>query len=120
MTDQTIQHPTKSTAGTAKIVYILNFVGLVFPLISIISVIVAYMADKNDPVSASHLKFQIRTFWWSFLMGLVGLMTIFFVVGGFILLWVMIYIAVRNITGFMLLKENLPVTGTKTVALVAV
>lgn len=119
MTEQTV-HPTSSTTSTAQIVYLLYFVGIFVPLLSIIGVIVAYMADKNNPVAISHLKFQIRTFWWSILLGLVGFLTLFFVVGGFVLLWALIFVILRNVTGYMLLKENRAVVGVKTVGLVAI
>lgn len=106
--------------STAKIIYILNFVGIIIPIISIISVIIAYLADKNDSSAASHLKFQIRTFWWTLLMGVIGAVTAFFVVGIFILIFSLIYVVTRNVTGFMLLNEGKPISGTKMINIVAI
>ncbi|WP_417260672.1 hypothetical protein [Celeribacter sp.] len=105
--------------GNAKLVYIMNFVGFVFPLSALAALAVAYLSDKSDKVVKSHLQFQIRTFWWTFLMFFLGIIGAFFVVGYFILLFAFIYALVRYISGFMLLSNGVEVTGSKSLNLVA-
>lgn len=119
MSDQSISVDTRDL-GTAKLVYIMNFVGFILPISTIVALIVAYLSDKSDDLVRTHLKFQIRTFWWTFLMGILGIVGTFFIVGYFILLFAFIYALTRYISGFMLLNKGIPVTGAKNLNIVAI
>lgn len=119
MSNQSI-HVGGRDLGTAKLVYIMNFVGFILPIFTIVALIVAYLSDKSDELVKTHLKFQIRTFWWTFLMVILGIVGAFFIVGYLILLFAFIYALTRYISGFMLLNKGVPVTGAKTLNIVAI
>lgn len=58
------QEPKPTTEGTAKTVYILYLVGIVFAITGIIGVIMAYVNKDDAPEwLKTHYEFQIRTFW---------------------------------------------------------
>jgi uncharacterized membrane protein len=94
----------------ALAVYILYLVALVVGITSIAGVIVAYVKiDTANPVTATHYRFQIRTFWISVLYWVVGCLLALVVVGFAVLAWWFIWYLIRNIKGILLLNENRPV-----------
>jgi len=96
----------------ALAVYILYLAALVFGLTSIAGVIVAYVKiDTADPVTASHYRFQIRTFWISVLYWVVGGVLALVLVGFAILAWWFIWYLIRNIKGILALNENRPIAN---------
>ncbi len=95
-----------------------------FPLMTIlgiIGVIVCYVKrdEARNTWVASHLTWLIRTFWWSFLWDMVGLLIL--IVFGLILIgipiafgiWfcVAIWVIYRVIRGYMLFKDSKPIPG---------
>ena len=98
-------------------------------LLGIIGVIVCYV--KRDEASntwvASHLTWLIRTFWWSFLWDLIGLVIL--IVLGLILIgipiafgiWFVtaIWVIYRVVRGYLLFKDSKPIPGISAVRPVA-
>jgi uncharacterized membrane protein len=95
-----------------------------FPLMTvlgIIGVIVCYVKrdEARNTWVASHLTWLIRTFWWSFLWDMVGLLML--IVFGLILIgipiafgiWfcVPIWVIYRVIRGYLLFKDSKPIPG---------
>ncbi|MEO5700120.1 MAG: hypothetical protein ABIS17_15960 [Casimicrobiaceae bacterium] len=92
-----------------------------FGLLGIIGVIIAYVKrdDAQGTWVASHLRWLIRTFWYSMLWGFVGVL--FLLVLGIILIgipiafliWALasIWVIYRVIRGFLLFNGNRPVPG---------
>lgn len=91
-------------------------------LLGIVGVIVAYV--KSDEARgtwvASHLRWLIRTFWYSTLWGVVGaiiyvLLFVVFLLGVLLahLIWgaASIWVIYRVIRGYLLFKDNRPVPG---------
>lgn len=91
-------------------------------LLGIVGVIVAYV--KSDEAQgtwvASHLRWLIRTFWYSTLWGVVGaiiyvLLFVVFLLGVLLahLIWgaASIWVIYRVIRGYLLFKDNRPVPG---------
>ncbi len=90
-------------------------------LLGIAGVIIAYV--KRDEAEgtwvASHLRWLIRTFWYSLLWGVVG--ALFLLVLGLILIgipialliWAVasIWVIYRVIKGYLLFKDNRPIPG---------
>jgi len=92
-----------------------------FGLLGIISVIIAYVKrdDARGTWVASHLRWLIRTFWFSMLWGCVCglvLVTLGIILIGIpiaLLIWALasIWVIYRVIKGYLLFKDNRPVPG---------
>lgn len=92
-----------------------------FGLLGVLGVIIAYVkkGDARGTWVESHLRWLIRTFWYSMLWGAVG--ALFLVVLGIILIgipialliWALasIWVIYRVIRGYLLFKDNRPVPG---------
>ena len=88
-------------------------------LAGIAAIIVAYVKrdDATGTWLASHYRWLIRTFWFSLLWGLIGLLlflALALVVIGFIIgpaVWIAtsIWVLYRLIRGYLLFKDNKPV-----------
>ena len=92
-----------------------------FGLLGIVGVIIAYVKrdDAQGTWVASHLKWLIRTFWYSLLWGFVGglvLVTLGLILIGIpiaIFIWAVasIWVIYRVIKGYLLFKDNRPIPG---------
>ncbi len=95
----------------ALTIYILQAAGLVFGLPFIIAVIMHYCVDK-EPIKgtwlASHFQWQIRTFWYGLLWGLLGLISFWIFVGFIILILDLIWVIYRIAKGWIFLYERKP------------
>src|SRR5215470_5412754 len=90
-------------------------------LAGIIAIIVAYVkrGEAAGTWLASHYRWLIRTFWFSLLWGLVGLLLFFvfaIVIVGLLLgplVWIAtsIWVLYRLIRGYLLFKDSKPVPG---------
>jgi uncharacterized membrane protein len=90
-------------------------------LIGIIAVIIAYVKrdDARGTWTASHATWLIRTFWWSFLWNLIGMLIL--VTLGLILIgipiayaiWIAttIWVIYRLVRGYLYFKDSQPIPG---------
>ena len=98
-------------ASMANVVYILYLVSLVTGITGLIGLIMAYV---NQGESASwvrtHYQFQIRTFWISLLISIVGAITFFILIGWLVWLLGIVWFIVRCAKGMSYLgrREALP------------
>ena len=111
--------------GTAAVVALISSgFPLASPLLGIVGIaglIVAYVKrdDAQGTWVASHLRWLIRTFWYSFLWGVVGgvvLLVLGIVLIGIpiaLLIWAVasIWVIYRVIRGYLLFKDNKPIPG---------
>lgn len=77
---------------------------------AIIAVILNYL-KKNDVAGTfmeSHFRWQIRTFWFGLLWGVIGLIMLFIVIGWLVLIANGIWILYRIIKGMLRLNDNKP------------
>ncbi|MCP4992700.1 MAG: hypothetical protein GY934_02770 [Gammaproteobacteria bacterium] len=96
-----------SATGTAKLVYILYLVAIIFGLTGLIGVVMAYINRSDAPEwLASHYQFQIRTFWIGFGMIFLGALTAIVFIGYLILLFWLVWLIVRCIKGMKYLDAN--------------
>lgn len=81
-----------------------------FPLVSIVLSYVLRGDVREDPVLSSHCRWQIRTFWWSLLLGITGYILNMTIVGAVIglplLFGVWVWCLYRAIKGFLGLEKN--------------
>jgi uncharacterized membrane protein len=84
------------------IIYILYFAGFLFGVSALAGLIMAYVqrSDSDDPVLASHYRYQIRTFWFGLLYFVIGILTTFLLIGYIILLFWLVWTLIRIIKGF--------------------
>lgn len=93
------------------VVYILYLVGfLTSGITTLIGVVFAYVNRNSAPEWVqSHYTFQIRTFWLSLAVGLLGVVLSVIGVGFLILLALMIWTIVRCVVGLSRLNEYQPI-----------
>ncbi len=99
-----------SAKKLATLVYALQALSFIFAITFIAAVIVNYL--KRDEIANSwvetHFRWQIRTFWFGMLWGLVGTVTLFIGVGYLLLLADAIWIVYRIVKGWLDLADNKP------------
>ena len=98
----------QSTKKLATIIYALQAASFVFGITFIVAVIINYV-KKEDVAGTfveSHFRWQIRTFWFGLLWGVIGLVTLLIAVGYFVLLANAIWIIYRIVKGWLNLNDN--------------
>lgn len=89
-----------TTAGTAKIIYIMYMVGLLIPFVSLIGLIMAYVNKGTAPQwLQTHYQFQIRTFWIGFLYFVISAILMFVLIGWITFLITIVWYIVRSVKG---------------------
>jgi uncharacterized membrane protein len=94
------------------VVYLLQALSFLWGITAIVGVIVNYVKrdDARGTVYESHFDWQIRTFWWGLLWGVVGMLLILALGLGFLVLFVAwIWAIYRVVKGWLKLTENKPV-----------
>lgn len=98
---------SSTTKGSAKIVYILYMVGIMFGITGVVGVIMAYI-NKDDAPDwlKTHYQFQIRTFWIGALFMFIGAILSVVVIGWFVLLFWVVWLIVRSVKGIKALDSE--------------
>lgn len=104
----------KNNSNQAKtltiVIYALQAASFIVGLTFLVAVIMNYI--KRDDVRGtwleSHFRWQIRTFWFCLLWGLIGALLSAVVIGVFILLANAIWVIYRIAKGWMNVAENKP------------
>ncbi len=100
--------PSSDDTLITKAIYLLYLGSFVVGITWLIAIVLNYI--KRDDVAGtileSHFKYQIRTFWFSVLWGVIGFILTFFVVGLFVLWANAVWIIYRNIKGLLRLMEK--------------
>ena len=93
------------------VVYALQALSFLWGVTAIIGVIIAYVKrdDAAGTLYASHFDWQIRSFWWALLWGVVGIVLAFVLVGFFILFATWVWMIYRVVKGWLKLNEGKPV-----------
>ncbi len=106
--NQVTNEQVESAKKATKLTYIVMAVGLLIWPAFIAAVIMAYI--KKDDVKGtwceSHMRWVIRTFWFSAMYSLIGFILAFVVVGYFVLLANFIWTIYRVVKGFMRFNDN--------------
>jgi uncharacterized membrane protein len=99
-----------SLKATASLVYLLQALSFVLGVTSIVGVVINYirLGDVRGTWLESHFVWQLRTFWFQLIWGLVGLVTsvllIGFLVWGAVYLWTLY----RVVKGWVNLIDDRP------------
>lgn len=100
----------KSAKSLTTIIYALYAASLLVGITSIVAIVINYV-KKNDVAGSwleSHFRWQIRTFWFGLLWAVIGFVTLFIVVGWFVLVANAIWFIYRIVKGFLRLNDNKP------------
>jgi uncharacterized membrane protein len=93
-------------------VYVLYGVGYFTAITALIGVIIAHVkVDDTEPVSQSHYRFQIRTFWIGLLYIAIGIPLCLALIGFPILAWWLIWSLIRIVKGMLLAIDNKPIVN---------
>lgn len=100
----------KSARTITTAVYALQAASFLFGITYLVAIIVNYVKkeDVQGTWLESHFRWQIRTFWFSLLWTVLGVLTLLFIVGYFILLATTIWVIYRIVKGWLRLAENRP------------
>ncbi len=104
----------------AIIVYLLYIGGIFVPFLALGGLVYAYVERGRDAAVDSHLDFLIRTFWWGLLMLVVGFVASFILVGILLLIFWLVWLLVRVITGIQLAQKRKPITAIEMFGLKAI
>jgi uncharacterized membrane protein len=92
----------------ATVVYALQAAGFFVGITWIIAVIVDYVKrdDARGSWLESHFTWQIRTFWWGLLWGVIGGVLLLVLVGYLVLVADAVWIIYRIVKGWLRLAER--------------
>lgn len=97
----------------AKIIYGLYAVGYLVALTTLAGVVYAYLSRGQNAVLDTHLRFQIRTFWISLLLAVIGMVTMMIGIGFLVWAFLAVWGLIRVVSGFLLANDGKPISGTK-------
>ncbi len=101
--------PEKNKTLT-MVIYALQAVGFLVGVSWIVAVVVNYV--KKEEVAGtwleSHFRWQIRTFWFGLLWGVIGSILLLILVGWLVLMADAIWIIYRIVKGWLYLNDNKP------------
>jgi len=107
MTEVSMETASKEVTGNAKLIYILYLVGIVLGITALVGLIMAYVnKNDSDSIANSHYQFQIRTFWIGLLFLFIGGLSSIFLIGWLVILFWIVWVAVRSVKGMKLVDEG--------------
>ena len=119
MTDLTTSGTTDEQLRSNKtltwIIYGLYAAGFIVGFTSIAAIIMNYVkrGDVAGTYLESHFTWQIRTFWISLLVGLIGTVLMLVLIGWLVLLADAVWVIYRLVIGALKLSESKPINEGK-------
>ena len=111
--EQTVNNGTDTSGqqvsdkGLAAIVYFLYIAGFFTGITALVGVVLAQVnLASSTGLVASHYRYQIRTFWYGLLIGFVGFLLTFVLVGWFVMLGWFIWTVYRIVAGLSALNRG--------------
>lgn len=97
------------------LVYILYFIGFATGISALAGVVIAHAkAGQVEADLQSHFEYQIKTFWYGLAMIVLGTLLSLILIGWILLLWWVIWTAIRCIKGIMAANEGRPIENPDT------
>ncbi|OGA41229.1 MAG: hypothetical protein A3G28_01055 [Betaproteobacteria bacterium RIFCSPLOWO2_12_FULL_68_19] len=103
--------PLKALKTITIAVYALQAAGFLLPpIVWVVAVIINYVKKEEAAGTwlESHFRWQIRTFWFGLLWGVIGAILLLVIVGWFVLMADAIWIIYRVVKGWLNLAGNRP------------
>jgi uncharacterized membrane protein len=105
-----ISESEKSAKKLTTIIYALYAASFLVGITAIAAIVMNYI--KRDDVAGtflgSHFRWQIRTFWFGLLWGVLGAITMQFIIGFLVLIANGVWIIYRIAKGWLRLNDNQP------------
>jgi uncharacterized membrane protein len=100
----------RSARNVTTIIYALYAASFLVGITSIVAIVMNYVKrdDMQGTLFESHFRWQIRTFWFGLLWGVLGLLTVFIMVGFVVLFANAVWIIYRIVKGWLNLNDNKP------------
>jgi uncharacterized membrane protein len=96
----------------AIVVYALQALGFINGITWIVGVVIDYV--KRDEAAGtwleSHFRWQIGTFWWGLLWGVIGAVLLLVLIGYVVWAVAGIWVIYRIVKGWLYLNDNKPIT----------
>lgn len=110
MENVTTPEVKKSEKNLTALIYGLYAASLLVGITALAAIIMNYIKKKDvaGTFLESHFRWQIRTFWFSLLWAIVGVITSFIAIGWFILVADLIWYIYRIVKGWLRLSDNMP------------
>ena len=101
---------TRSARDVTTVIYALYAASFLIGITSIVAIVMNYVKrdDMRGTLFESHFRWQIRTFWFGMLWGVLGAITFFLVIGWFVLIANVIWVIYRIAKGWLRLNDNKP------------
>ncbi len=100
----------ESAKTLTTVIYALYAASYFVGVTAIVAIVMNYV--KKDDVAGtfleSHFRWQIRTFWFGVLWGVLGTITMVFIVGWFVLVANGIWVIYRIVKGWLRLNDGKP------------
>ena len=105
------QDPLESLTKLTHIVYLLQALAYITAITYVIAVIINYVKidDVRGTWLESHFRWQIRTFWYSLLGFVIGVLGLYILIGYLILLVTFFWVVYRIVKGWLYLYEKRPI-----------
>jgi uncharacterized membrane protein len=109
-TYQPEQDPLQNLLQLTHIVYLLQALSYVTAITYVVAVIINYVKldDVRGTWLESHFRWQIRTFWYSLVLLVAGVVLLYVIVGYFILVGTFFWVMYRIIKGWLYLYDKRP------------
>lgn len=109
----TFDETTVSAKKIAGFVYLLQGIGLFIGITYVVAVVINYVkaSDVKGTWIESHFRWQMRTFWFSLLWAVIGILTYILLIGPVILFLDGIWVIYRIVKGALYLKDNKAMYG---------
>jgi uncharacterized membrane protein len=103
-----VEDQERSLRTVATAVYALQAAGFLSGITWLIAVIIDYVKrdDARGTWLESHFSWQIRTFWWGLLWGVIGGVLLLVLVGYLVLVANAVWIIYRIVKGWLRLAER--------------
>lgn len=101
----------KNEKQLATIVYVLQALTIFTGFTAIVGLIINYVkrGELTSEVARSHFSWQIRTFWWSLVWGIIGTALTAIGIGIVVLVVVGIWYIYRFVKGWLRLNDGKPI-----------
>ncbi len=110
MKNLAITEAEQSAITLTTVIYALYAASYFVGVTAIVAIVMNYV--KKDDVAGtfleSHFRWQIRTFWFGVLWGVLGTITMMFIIGWFVLAANGIWIIYRIVKGWLRLNDGKP------------
>jgi len=105
----------RSNKTLTWVIYGLYAASFLVGITSIVAIIMNYVkrGDVAGTYLESHFTWQIRTFWISLIVGIIGFVLVFVLIGFLVLFLDAVWVIYRLVIGGLKLNENKPVVEGK-------